>query len=94
MTGDEVLSAISAAIMGDDVLKIEYLISGFHRVLYVPPPQWPGCRFEQGVERRLSQGSVLCRLPDNVGVPEAAGRRMAILSSRSAISSIIPIAAR
>ena len=38
MTGDEVLSATTAAIMGDDVREIEYLISGFHRVLYVPPP--------------------------------------------------------
>lgn len=48
MTGDEILIASSAAAMGDHVLEIEYLIRGFRRVLYVPPPQWPGCRFEQG----------------------------------------------
>lgn len=34
--------------MHNDTLEIEYRIGGFRWTLYVPPPQWPDCRFEQG----------------------------------------------
>ena len=46
--GDDAQSAPSAAVVPDDALQIVYLVRGFHRLLYVPPPQWPGCHFEQG----------------------------------------------
>ena len=34
--------------MTNDSLEITYHVSGFHRAVYVPAPEWPGCRFEQG----------------------------------------------
>lgn len=34
--------------MSQDTLEITYHVSGFQRAVYVPAPEWPGCRFEQG----------------------------------------------
>ncbi|MGH8055335.1 MAG: hypothetical protein ACREP4_15600 [Stenotrophomonas sp.] len=36
--------------MHDDALEIKYQVRGLTRLLYLPPPQWPGVRFEQGEE--------------------------------------------
>lgn len=47
MTADERRNAFSGATKRDDGMELQYLVRGFNRLLYLPAPKWPNCRFEQ-----------------------------------------------
>lgn len=47
MTADEKANVSSGVTKRDDGMELQYLIRGFSRLLYLPAPQWPNCRFEQ-----------------------------------------------